>query len=110
MALSHSLNHKSPDLISDEELREYFGLVKNVKKYSQAASTIAICDIARNSGRSVLSIGSSTTMPRTPSGVTCQPALDNCPKRSFTRGEETPNGVRGGRSCGVRYRQETPPE
>jgi len=37
--------HKSPDLISEEELRQYFLFVKNVKKYSRAASTIAICGI-----------------------------------------------------------------
>lgn len=36
---------KSPDLISDEELRDYFLHIKNVKKYSRAASTIAICGI-----------------------------------------------------------------
>jgi len=37
--------HKSPDLISEEELRQYFLYIKNVKKYSRAASTIAICGI-----------------------------------------------------------------
>src|SRR5712692_5033483 len=37
--------HKSPDLISDEELRQYFLYIKNVKKYSRAASTIAICGL-----------------------------------------------------------------
>jgi hypothetical protein len=33
--------HKSPDLISEEELRQYFLHIKNVKKYSRASSTIA---------------------------------------------------------------------
>jgi hypothetical protein len=28
--------HKSPDLISEEELRQYFLYIKNVKKYSRA--------------------------------------------------------------------------
>jgi integrase len=37
--------HKSPDQISEEELRQYFLYIKNVKKYSRAASTIAICVI-----------------------------------------------------------------
>ena len=37
--------HKSPDLITEEELRQYFLYVKNIKKYSRAASTIAICGI-----------------------------------------------------------------
>src|SRR5207245_6641775 len=37
--------HKSPDLITEEELRQYFLHIKNVKKYSRAASTIAICGI-----------------------------------------------------------------
>jgi integrase/recombinase XerD len=37
--------HKSPDLISEEELAQYFLHIKNVKKYSRAASTIAICGI-----------------------------------------------------------------
>ena len=37
--------HKSPDLISEEELRQYFLHIKNVKKYSRASSTIAICGL-----------------------------------------------------------------
>jgi site-specific recombinase XerD len=37
--------HKSPDLITEEELRQYFLHIKNVKKYSRATSTIAICGI-----------------------------------------------------------------
>jgi site-specific recombinase XerD len=37
--------HKAPDLISEEELRQYFLYIKNVKKYSRASSTIAICGI-----------------------------------------------------------------
>ena len=37
--------HKSPDLITEEELRQYFLYLKNVKQYSRAASTIAICGI-----------------------------------------------------------------
>ena len=36
---------KSPDRITEEELRQYFLYNKNVKKYSRAASTIAICGI-----------------------------------------------------------------
>jgi site-specific recombinase XerD len=36
---------KSPDLITEEELREYFLHVKNVKKWSRSTSTIAICGI-----------------------------------------------------------------
>ncbi len=37
--------HKSPDLISEEELRQYFLYIKNVKHYSRNTSTIAICGI-----------------------------------------------------------------
>ena len=37
--------HKSPDIISEEELRQYFLYIKNVKKYSRATSTIALCGI-----------------------------------------------------------------
>lgn len=37
--------HKSPDKISEEELRQYFLYIKNVKKYSRSASTIALCGI-----------------------------------------------------------------
>jgi site-specific recombinase XerD len=37
--------HKPPDLITEEELRQYFLYIKNVKKYSRASSTIAICGI-----------------------------------------------------------------
>src|SRR5258705_13715267 len=35
--------HKSPELITEEELRQYFLSIKNVKHY--ARSTIAICGI-----------------------------------------------------------------
>ncbi len=37
--------HKSPDLITEEELRQYFLYIKNVKHYSRSASTIALCGI-----------------------------------------------------------------
>jgi hypothetical protein len=37
--------HKPPDLITEEELRQYFLYVMNVKKWSRAASTISICGI-----------------------------------------------------------------
>ncbi len=37
--------HKPPDQITEEELRDYFLYVKNVKKWSRTASTIAICGI-----------------------------------------------------------------
>jgi integrase/recombinase XerD len=46
-AVRQLANHyqKSPDLITDQELRGYFLHIKNVKKYSRAASTIALCGI-----------------------------------------------------------------
>src|SRR5262245_48626741 len=34
--------HKSPDLITEEELRQYFLYLKNVKKYSRSSTTIAL--------------------------------------------------------------------
>jgi integrase/recombinase XerD len=37
--------HKSPDLITEEELRQYFLFIKNVKHYARNTSTIAICGI-----------------------------------------------------------------
>src|SRR5882672_7672889 len=37
--------HKSPEWITEEELRDYFLSVKNVKHYSRSASTIALCGI-----------------------------------------------------------------
>jgi integrase/recombinase XerD len=37
--------HKSPDLLSEEELRQYFLFIKNVKHYSRNTMTIAICGI-----------------------------------------------------------------
>ena len=37
--------HKSPDLISEEELRQYFLYIKNVKKYARPTTTIALCGI-----------------------------------------------------------------
>jgi len=36
---------KSPDQITEQELRDYFLYVKNVKKWSRTASTIALCGI-----------------------------------------------------------------
>jgi integrase/recombinase XerD len=36
---------KSPDKITEDELREYFLYVKNVKKWSRSTSTIALCAI-----------------------------------------------------------------
>jgi len=36
---------KSPDKITEEELRDYFLHVKNVKKWSRSTSTIALCGI-----------------------------------------------------------------
>lgn len=37
--------HKSPELITEEELRQYFLFIKNVKHYSRNTSTVAICGI-----------------------------------------------------------------
>ena len=37
--------HKSPDLITEGELRQYFLYLKNVKHYSRSTATIAICGI-----------------------------------------------------------------
>ena len=37
--------HKSPDQITEEELRQYFLYLKNVKHYARNTSTIAICGI-----------------------------------------------------------------
>lgn len=37
--------HKSPEQITEEELRDYFLYLKNVKHYSRSASTIALCGI-----------------------------------------------------------------
>jgi integrase/recombinase XerD len=34
--------HKSPDLITEEELRQYFLYLKNVKHYSRNTLTIAL--------------------------------------------------------------------
>jgi len=37
--------HKSPDLISEQELRDYFLFIINVKKWSRPSTTIALCGI-----------------------------------------------------------------
>ncbi len=37
--------HKSPDLITEEELRQYFLHLKNIKRYSRNTMTIAICGV-----------------------------------------------------------------
>jgi integrase/recombinase XerD len=37
--------HKSPELITEEELRQYFLFIKNVKHYSRPTMTVAICGI-----------------------------------------------------------------
>jgi len=36
---------KSPDLVTEDELRDYFLHVRNVKKWSRSTSTIALCGI-----------------------------------------------------------------
>ena len=36
---------KSPDLVSEEELRQYFLHMKNVKKYGRPTTTIALCGV-----------------------------------------------------------------
>jgi site-specific recombinase XerD len=37
--------HKSPDQITEAELRQYFLYLKNIKHYARSSSTIAICGI-----------------------------------------------------------------
>jgi integrase/recombinase XerD len=37
--------HKSPDLITEEELRQYFLFIKNIKHYLRNTMTIALCGI-----------------------------------------------------------------
>ncbi len=37
--------NKSPDLVTEEELRQYFLHVKNVKKWKRATVTISLCGI-----------------------------------------------------------------
>jgi site-specific recombinase XerD len=37
--------HKSPDQITEEEIRQYFLYNKNIRKWSRSASTIALCGI-----------------------------------------------------------------
>lgn len=37
--------NKSPDLVTEEELRQYFLYIKNVKNYARATTTIALCGI-----------------------------------------------------------------
>ncbi len=37
--------HKSPDLITEKELRQYFLYLKNVKHHSRNTLTIAICGL-----------------------------------------------------------------
>jgi len=37
--------HKSPDKITEEELRQYFLYNKNIRKWSRVASTISLCGI-----------------------------------------------------------------
>ena len=37
--------HKLPDAITENELREYFLYLKNVRKYGRSASTLAMCGI-----------------------------------------------------------------
>jgi len=37
--------HKSPDSITEEDLRQYFLYLKNVKKYARSSLTVALCGI-----------------------------------------------------------------
>src|SRR5438034_238339 len=59
--------HKSPDLITEEELRQYFLYLKNVKHYSRSTATIAICGIKcffSGAGRTRRSCPSSSAWPK----------------------------------------------
>ncbi len=38
-------DHKSPDQIEEEELRQYFLFLKNEKQAARATCTIALCEI-----------------------------------------------------------------
>ena len=62
--------HKSPDLITEEELRQYFLFIKNVKHYSRNTMTIAICGVLF-----------------LPAGA--QPQLDHLRHRAASAGKET---------------------
>ena len=46
-AVRHLAAHyrKSPDVITEEDLRHYFRYLKNVKQYSRRASTMALCGL-----------------------------------------------------------------
>lgn len=39
------LYHKTPDLITEEELRQYFLYLNDVRKYGRSASTLAMCGL-----------------------------------------------------------------
>ena len=39
--------HRSPDQLSEEELRQYFLYLANEKKVARATATIALCGIKR---------------------------------------------------------------
>jgi site-specific recombinase XerD len=46
-AVRHLAEHyqKSPDLITEDELRQYFLYLKNVKHYARSSTTVALCGI-----------------------------------------------------------------
>ena len=63
-ALTHY--HTSPDQITEEALRGYFLSIKNVKRYSRSASTIALCGITFFSEHTLKREWSTLTFVRAP--------------------------------------------
>ena len=59
-------DHKSPDRITEEELRDYFLSLTNDKHYARAASTIALCGIKFCSEHTLKRDWSTLTFVRAP--------------------------------------------
>ena len=69
--------HKSPALITEEELRQYFLFIKNVKHYSRPTMTIAICGIKFFYERTLEKAWTTFNLVR--------PAPENCPSSSAAK-------------------------
>lgn len=93
--------HKSPDLITEEELRQYFLFIKNVKHYSRSTATIAICGIKFFFERTLEKDWTTFNLVR-PAPLTCE----KCGEQHFDQGESafTPHDDHCCHSCGSKLR------
>ena len=87
--------HKSPDQITEEELRQYFLYIKNVKHYARNTSTIAICGIKFFFEKTLNRDWATFGLLRAPRRKSCQSssAIKRCARFSPTSGSRATKSV-----------------